>query len=313
MFVRSPLRRGFTLIELLVVIAIIAVLIALLLPAVQQARESARRSQCKNNLKQIGIAMHNYHDTFKLFPPGIIHSGNAAGTGFTGATGWAWGTFVLPYLDQGNLYTSLNPSAPIDTTGQISLLRTVLPAYLCPSNPALNPSQNPYATVKIPSSSGTATALGMSNYIAVMGNNNNCGSLADPGGIFFANSNVAMANITDGSSNVWLTFERGTRIKPAGMTGDANTMGGVWAGVSAPGCDNANYNWFSAIGFIMGTYAEINGSATRFDNRQPDSSHTGGIHVGVADGSVRFVSQNMALPLSIQLALRADGAVVGDY
>jgi len=87
MFVRSPLRRGFTLIELLVVIAIIAVLIALLLPAVQQARESARRSQCKNNLKQIGIAMHNYHDTFKLFPPGIIHSGNAAGTGFTGATG----------------------------------------------------------------------------------------------------------------------------------------------------------------------------------------------------------------------------------
>ena len=123
MFVRSPLRRGFTLIELLVVIAIIAVLIALLLPAVQQARESARRSQCKNNLRQMALAMHNYHDAHKLFPPGMIGS-NVTAMSDTNATyptytvtnaakrigtGWGWGTFILPYMDQAPLYSKLNP------------------------------------------------------------------------------------------------------------------------------------------------------------------------------------------------------------
>src|SRR5215813_2046814 len=109
-------RSGFTLIELLVVIAIIAVLIGLLLPAVQQAREAARRSQCKNNLKQMGLAMHNYHDVYQCFPPGYL--GYPAGNGGSCATinnttqrgqGWGWGAFLLPYLDQGNLYNLLSP------------------------------------------------------------------------------------------------------------------------------------------------------------------------------------------------------------
>ena len=163
-------RRAFTLIELLVVIAIIAILIALLLPAVQQAREAARRTQCKNNLKQIGLALHNYHNVFSVFPPGAVHAGNArSNTGSTSAphtyalnhTGWL---YVLPYLDQANLYNQFNfdcatnnAAAPTDanctnppgtartvrcgwTYGSVNtnpneaLVTEVINAFLCPSD-----------------------------------------------------------------------------------------------------------------------------------------------------------------------------------
>src|SRR6478609_9116964 len=103
-------RRAFTLIELLVVIAIIAVLIALLLPAVQQAREAARRTQCRNNLKQIGLALHNYHDAYQLFPPGYVdRNGNPDLTPDNDlGPGWGWASFILPQLDQGNVYNQIN-------------------------------------------------------------------------------------------------------------------------------------------------------------------------------------------------------------
>jgi prepilin-type N-terminal cleavage/methylation domain-containing protein len=315
---RLQRQRGFTLIELLVVIAIIAVLIALLLPAVQQAREAARRSQCKNSLKQIGLAMHNYHDTYKMFPPGLIHSGNAAGTGFTGASGWAWGTFILPYIDQAPLYSALSPSAPIDVVNQVTLLRSIIPTYLCASNTWRNPAQNTsYASVQIrvPHTSGVSVPIGMSNYVGALGvNGPNCGTANDTGGMFFVNSNIKIHDITDGTSNVWMVFERSTRPRPTnGPGGDGITMGGNWAGVSAPGCYDPNYNWYAVLGYIQGTYGEINGSATRFDTRQPDSFHVGGIHVALADGTVRFVSQNIALATAYQLVQRADGITVGEY
>lgn len=150
---RIQRRRGFTLIELLVVIAIIAVLIALLLPAVQQAREAARRTQCKNNLKQMGLAMHNYLDTHGTFPPGYL--GYPAGNGGACSTinntnhrgqGWGWGAYLLPFLDQGNLYSQLQPgvfqtvcdqplgAAASLTVGDPALLRKTLAVFSCPSS-----------------------------------------------------------------------------------------------------------------------------------------------------------------------------------
>lgn len=129
-------RRGFTLIELLVVISIIAILIALLLPAVQQAREAARRTQCKNNLKQIGLALHNYHDVARAFPPGwIAVDDTGSPSAHEGTSGVGWAAMILPYLEQGNIYSQFNASLPLTDPANAAFLRNQIPGYKCPSDP----------------------------------------------------------------------------------------------------------------------------------------------------------------------------------
>ena len=128
-------RRGFTLIELLVVIAIIAILIALLLPAVQQAREAARSSQCKNNLKQLGLAMHNYHDTYKMFPPDNTFTKGKIATSSIPA--WGWGTYLLPYLDQAPLFKRMGVNKRtlnqmLNNATLKKLTQTSLPVFFVP-------------------------------------------------------------------------------------------------------------------------------------------------------------------------------------
>src|SRR5712672_3144627 len=123
-------KRGFTLIELLVVIAIIAVLIALLLPAVQQAREAARRTQCKNNLKQLGLALHGYHDAFQVFPPGYV-AGSPFKDGETDTSpGWGWPAMILPQFEQGALHDSINFSLPVQNPANANPIRTILPIFI---------------------------------------------------------------------------------------------------------------------------------------------------------------------------------------
>lgn len=136
-------RQGFTLIELLVVIAIIAILIALLLPAVQQAREAARRTQCRNNLKQLGVALHNYHETHSTLPAGYYSYGTNNGTGpgwanidpttWDAAPGWGWGTMILPFIDQTALYSELVIDLPIWAPANVAPVRSKLSAFLCPT------------------------------------------------------------------------------------------------------------------------------------------------------------------------------------
>ncbi len=133
-FLSPRFRRGFTLIELLVVIAIIAILIALLLPAVQQAREAARRSACKNNLKQLVLAMHNYEATHGLFPPGYLHKFDPTGSG-ANQMGFGWGLMSLPQLEQSNLYAQFNFNIPDFDASQLKPRETHLTVFLCPSDP----------------------------------------------------------------------------------------------------------------------------------------------------------------------------------
>jgi len=212
-------RRAFTLIELLVVIAIIAVLIGLLLPAIQKVREAANRMVCANNLKQMGLAAHNYHSTYGYLPPGIW---TTAAFGIPGGS-WSWGTLLLPYLEQDNLYTQPNPKiatfAPRLTTDPNYLLtQTPLKVYRCPSDPNssnLNVWYTQYAT---------------SNYAinrAVVG----------PGdgvvGVFGAPFNRTLTAITDGTSNTALIGERDS----------SRTFGAVWVARSYNVNTSASFEW----------------------------------------------------------------------
>jgi len=300
---RRTRRTGFTLIELLVVIAIIAVLIALLLPAVQQAREAARRSQCKNNLKQIGLALHNYHDTMNCMPPGWI--GVSAGKpDFEGGNGFSWGTFILPYLDQAPLYSKLNFELDMNDTQNVDMLRYPLAVYQCPSDPKPDSFQTE-----------DAVTLATANYAGVFGlvEPDNCeipyGTAGSPltssgqcvsDGSFFHNSLVRLRDFTDGTSNTLLVGERTTWKNPVDAT---DIVYGTWAG-AVPGEEDS--------------MARVIGHAGHLPNKGHDaedfgSSHVGGAHFVMADGHVTFLSQNMDGGTFQALATRSGGEIVGEF
>lgn len=201
-------QAGFTLVELLVVIAIIGILVALLLPAIQSAREAARRSQCFNNLKQMGLALQNYHDTYATFPPAFINR-----------QGWMLNTYLLPYMEQAALYDELNTRDPMDlaTPATLNLARTVISGFVCPSDAWTVPTQSKYAI------NGYTIAMG--NYLGVMGPQDfRCSANgATVNSVFFMNSSIKMRDITDGTSNTFACTERATNGK---------CRGGVWTGTT---------------------------------------------------------------------------------
>ena len=212
------LVRGFTLIELLVVIAIIAVLIGLLLPAVQAAREAARRAQCSNNLKQIGLAMHNYHSTHDTFPPGYVTAiSTDAGNPEIGP-GWAWGTMLLNNLEQVPLYNTINFNLQITDPGSMTARTAILSTFLCPSNVGSGP-------VVVRNSMGTVLTSDLSagQYVASAGQ-------LEPGefpdsnnGVFYRNSRNGIRDITDGSSTTLMVGERSRNVADATWVGAVPT------------------------------------------------------------------------------------------
>lgn len=314
---KQTATRGFTLIELLVVIAIIAILIALLLPAVQQAREAARRAQCQNNLKQIGLAMHNYLDTHGLFPPGMINSTHNSPTGV--GTGWGWGALVLPFIDQAPLWQSINFNLPLDTgnAATLAIARRVIPGYLCPSDPVRNPSMNNAFNIRYGTSANAQIA--QSNYLVCAGNGGidaaaDAHMAVERNGMFYVNSNISIRDVLDGTSNTIMVMERDT-VTPPSMPGVAveRRLGAAWAGTSAPSLLEPNYCLYKNMVVIRQLYGEINGSATRKDRRDPSSQHAGGVQVAMGDGSVRFVSQNINLNTARFLAQRNDMQPLGEW
>lgn len=289
-------NRGFTLIELLVVIAIIAVLIALLLPAVQQAREAARRTQCKNNLKQIGLALHNYVDVNRVFPIGHQHRGihdgvaDTAGAAGDGGAGFAWSTYILPFTDQTPLYNKFDVNFPLSNTSipasvrNAALAATVIPWARCPSDTAPGTANTgtaaqigairPQATTSYTASSGSHDG----NQAGWPFNNQDRRN-----GIFYRDSNIGMASITDGLSNTIcvgeVTWELATESRMFGAVAPANG----WA--------NGNSNRLQA-------HAEfgLNPPATAAAAIKSEcfhSLHTGGAHFLFCDGAVKFISENI--------------------
>src|SRR5262245_28018372 len=221
-------RRGFTLIELLVVIAIIAILVGLLLPAVQKVREAAARLQCKNNLKQIGLALHNYHGTLERFPAGYLTTRPGPGLADDNGPGWGWAAQLLPELEQGNLYNQIQFTRDITDPVQKTVRTTVLPIFLCPSDPGktlftvnragdTEPYQNPRTD-----STGNPVQVAHGNYVGVFGQpevSPDPGFLAtdpdrgiDRQGMLYRNSAVRFADVTDGTSNTLFVGERSSNL-----------------------------------------------------------------------------------------------------
>jgi prepilin-type N-terminal cleavage/methylation domain-containing protein/prepilin-type processing-associated H-X9-DG protein len=272
----KTVRPAFTLIELLVVIAIIAILIGLLFPAVQKVREAASRIQCANNLKQIGLACHSFHDSNKKFPPGYM----ATGAYVNGATdtlpGWGWGTFILPYLEQAPLYYQFSLSQPVQNfTG----IQTMVPVFICPSDIVTGPfavTDNNWNTVCIAAPTSYAGCCG----------GNVSTTAATGNGILYRNSGVRMTDITDGTSQTILVEERAF----------ANAMG-VWSGAINTGyCNQGAENPAAEPGKLgqgAGDLVLIHaGTVNSTSGRNLDdcvSKHHGGANFLLADGSVHFI------------------------
>lgn len=342
-------RSAFTLIELLVVIAIIAILIALLLPAVQQAREAARRSTCKNNLKQLGLAMHNYHDVHKMFPAQTHRFTNGpVAANQTG--GWSWIAMSLPYLDQTPMYNKLNFSITNNRNANHvnaihrQIRETALAVLLCPSaaqiekvNGVAPRARNGYRWNGEPKGAVTDYVGSLGH---IWGGWKDCGAVPDalvnnalpgldlgrkgpsPGtpwvngeranewskvnGVFNYGGGHSIAQITDGTSNTIAIFENMH-----------------WRGGNRVNFDyriSTSAGWITPLGAVHNFRNPINNKKRAWmqgpnDLRceSPSSYHTGGIHIVLADGAVRFLGENIDHGVRYKLAVRNDGLVLGDF
>lgn len=325
---RSKFKGGFTLIELLVVIAIIAILVALLLPAVQQAREAARRSSCKNNLKQLGLALHNYHDTHRVLPPGYID--DDLNTGNPGANAdeayyWTWSAFILPFIEEAARYDALQVGdrrvlqVADGSNADRELLQNPIDSYRCPSDPGPDVNswgQRDIAAALLPTY-GQDLDIITSNYIAVNTSGRLRPQLNSADGVFNTNSKYRFRDVTDGLSTTIFLGERAWQLE--------------------------NFNLFASIALIQDGHvgsqndwglAESHGGGEQPINcvspgncrRGFSSLHKGGSQFLMGDGAVRFISENIDHNNDVgtgnaylvnstyeRLLGRDDGQVVGEF
>jgi len=316
MLFRSKVRSGFTLIELLVVIAIIAVLIALLLPAVQQAREAARRSQCKNNLKQLGLALHNYHDNFNVFP--YMSGGTTAGGVGSAIEGRGPAGFVsiLPYIDQAPLYNLITLPYGDPWGGSYAAYNATIPGYICPTSPPCNPYSGS------PRVGNRSYRFSMGDTIA---NTVNAGAstVYNTRGMFGVFSSCRIRDVTDGTSNTIAMSERELGGQGAHSSATRDKLGRTAVSISGMNTNPsvclatatgtqytvATVNWPAGMLWPAGMpfYAGFNtvlppnspscssgGDDEFWGIYSATSLHVGGVQVLMADGAVRFVSENIS-------------------
>jgi prepilin-type N-terminal cleavage/methylation domain-containing protein len=302
---RHRRRTAFTLIELLVVIAIIAILIGLLLPAVQKIREAANRMKCSNNLKQIGLAMHNYHVTYERFPAGYTSTAATLnGEGF--GPGWGWGATLLPYIEQDNLFRQIDLSRDIADPVNAAARVKVLSVYRCPSDAP------PRDTFVVPSEAGSSICeVAFANYVGV-GGTFEVSEFPDTGtGVLFRNSRVGVADITDGTSNTIMAGERASKQSP--MT---TWTGAVTGAIVPPSLNPAFENEEPPVLVLTNTGEAADGRVPNNPHGHVEdlnSRHTSGVVVLLADGSVRMI-RNTINPVTWEaLGTRAGGEVVSDY
>ena len=336
-------KRGFTLIELLVVIAIIAILIALLLPAVQQAREAARRTQCKNNLKQLGLALHNYHDVAGMFSPNVsqIHNVQPAGHTWSNGSKGSYLIQLLPYIEQAPFYNALNfentgpawnvPNFEAQNVGGKLARHEIITAFLCPSETSNtldgHSTKSNYAlSMGNQSMPGGGTAWGTCT--SYPGNDfgtgaHGHGNSGDPNNTSGVISRFGWAakirDITDGTSNTIL----GGEIRP--QCGDHHRNGwfhfnSMWTATTGP----INFpvicvrepGWDGGAGTLLPSGQVVDG-CNHWQNWQTSqgfkSQHVGGAQFVLCDGSARFISENIDYMTYQKLGDRRDGKVIGEF
>jgi prepilin-type N-terminal cleavage/methylation domain-containing protein len=280
---RTDSRKAFTLIELLVVIAIIAALIGLLLPAVQKVRESAARMACGNNLKQIGIACQGYHDNQQRLPPGYRAAVPYVDGANDTSPGWGWAAFLLPHLEQDNLFRAIQFGQPVEAGVNAAAVQTRLTVFLCPSD--LTPA-GPFI---VSDAFGVTRAMAApSSYAACVGGDETATDDPSGLGVFYRNSATRITDIKDGTSQTILVGEK--------AWSNAN---GVWAGAVSGGvmrrgaqnpCPGAGAAFYPAATLVL-AHSHLNNALTDADGGLDDfsSNHVGGSLFVFADGSVHFI------------------------